>query len=144
MASDMTVDSPFTLIDESLFVEHDGDLSLRGSTCEGCGTVTFPAQGSCPRCTSTAVRHVPLGRDGILWSFTTQGFAPKPPYAGPVEDFQPYAVGYVELPGEVIVESILVGVEGVDLQIGLVMHLEIWPFTRADGSVVHTFGFAPG
>jgi uncharacterized OB-fold protein len=62
---------------------------------------------------------VPLGTEGTLWSFTVQRFRPKsPPYAGP-EDFEPYAVGYVELPGEVIVESRLVGIPFDRLVIGL-------------------------
>ena len=45
-----------------------------------------------------------------------QGFRPKsPPYEGPV-DFEPYPVGYVELPGEVKVESLLVDVAAEHLR----------------------------
>ena len=29
---------------------------LLGSECRRCGTVTFPVQGSCPKCTSTRRR----------------------------------------------------------------------------------------
>jgi len=45
-----------------------------------------------------------LERTGTLYTWTVQGFRPKPPYAGP-EGFEPYGVGYVELPGEVRVEA---------------------------------------
>lgn len=142
----MTVESPFiepALIDETLFVIVDGGLRLLASRCDACATVTFPAQASCPCCTGTAVRHIPLPDEGVLWSWTTQGFPPKPPYARSVEAFEPYDVGYVELVDHVIVESVLVGTAGVELRIGAPMRLEIWPFTRADGSVVQTFGFTP-
>ena len=48
-----------------------------------------------------------LADRGTLFTFTTQGFLPKEPYTGPEteDDFAGYALGYVELPGEVIVET---------------------------------------
>ena len=48
-----------------------------------------------------------LARRGRLWAWTTQDFPPpSPPYAGPTgDDFVPFGVGYVELPGEVKVET---------------------------------------
>ena len=47
-----------------------------------------------------------LARRGTLWTWTVQRFRPKsPPYAGRPEEFEPYGVGYVELPGEVRVEA---------------------------------------
>ena len=67
--------------------------------------MSFPRQGTCPRCTSTDVTERRLARRGTLWSWTIQRFRPKsPPYTGP-EEFEPYGVGYVELPGEVRVEA---------------------------------------
>ena len=63
-------------------------------------------QDSCPRCASTAMEEALLARRGTLWAWTTQAFPPPPPYAGPTgEDFVPFGVGYVELPGEVKVET---------------------------------------
>ena len=73
-----------------------------------------------------------------------QGFRPKtPPYEGPV-DFQPYPVGYIELPGEVKVESLLVDVSPEQLRIGMEMELTIIPFDSSvsDESLV-TFAFRP-
>ena len=40
----------------------------------------------------------------MLWTWTTQGFEPKPPYVADGE-FEPYGVGYVELPGLLRVEG---------------------------------------
>jgi uncharacterized OB-fold protein len=60
-----------------------------------------------------------LGRRGVLWSYTIQHFRPKtPPYQGPAE-FLPFAIGYVQLPGELIVESRLVGIPFHRLRVGL-------------------------
>ena len=68
-----------------------------------------------------------LPATGTLWSFTVQRFRLKsPPYAGPAE-FTPYAVGYIELPGAVIVESRIVGVPFDRLRIGMAMKLVAEP-----------------
>jgi len=112
---------------------------LIGSRCERCGTVTFPRQGSCPRCTSEDVRERLLSPRGTLWTWTVQCFEPKsPPYAGG-GDFEPYAVGYVELPGEVRVEARLTEAEG--LEIGMPMELTLIPAPGDSGAV--TFAFRP-
>ena len=68
-------------IAENLFEFVDGDPVLIGSRCVSCGTVAFPYQGSCPRCTSEDVRRSELATRGTLWTWTIQSFAPKsPPY----------------------------------------------------------------
>jgi uncharacterized protein len=55
---------------------------LIGGRCAGCGTVTFPVWPSCARCGSVEIEQHLLPRRGTLWTFTTQGFLPKEPYAG--------------------------------------------------------------
>ncbi len=86
----------------------------------------------------------PLKREGLLWSYTVQRFAPKsPPYAGP-QPFEPFAVGYVELPGEVIVESRLIDIPFDQLKIGMPLQMVLEPFsTDSDGNAVYTYAFAP-
>lgn len=122
-------------------------IRLVGSACRTCGTVTFPAQGSCPRCTGVDVEPRPLAARGTLWTFTVQRFPPKEPYRGDVAGFRPYAVGYVELPDGVLVESRLV-VDDVDVpdavRIGQEMALVAEPVFRDDqGRPVVTYAFAP-
>jgi len=117
---------------------------LIGGRCGACGIVTFPAQGSCPRCASTGMAEHPLERRGRLWAWTTQEFPPpSPPYTGPTgDDFVPYGVGYVELGGEVRVESRLTETEG--LENGMEMELVLVPFrTDEAGNEVMTFAFRP-
>ncbi len=129
---------------EGLFTWPDDEPRLIGSRCPACGVVTFPEQNSCPACTSTDVERYLLSRTGTLWTWTVQGFRPKsPPYEGPV-DFEPYPVGYVELPGEVKVETLLVDAAPEQLRIGMEMELAIVPFASSvsDEPMV-TYAFRP-
>lgn len=128
---------PAEPIAEGLFTWPAGEPRLIASRCRDCGVVTFPAQGSCPACPSVDVEERLLGRTGTLYTWTVQGFRPKPPYAGP-EEFEPYGVGYVELPGEVRVEARLTVADPGRLRIGMPMELVTVPF----GDRV-TYAFAP-
>lgn len=93
---------------------------LVGSACTACETHTFPTQDACPRCGSST-EPVALPRDGTLWSWTVQRVRPKPPYDGP-EEFEPYAVGYVDL-GPLKVAARLDGRHVSDWTIGASMRL---------------------
>ena len=86
-----------------------------------------------------------LPRRGRLWAWTTQDFPPPSPYAGPTGDaFAPYGIGYVELDGEVRVESRLTVADPEALSIGMEMELVVVPFrTDEDGNEVMTFAFRP-
>jgi uncharacterized OB-fold protein len=129
---------------EGLFTWPDDEPRLIASRCTDCGVVSFPEQDSCPACTGTAVERKLLSRTGILWTWTVQGFRPKsPPYEGPLE-FEPYPVGYVELPGEVKVETLLVDAPPEQLRIGMEMELAIVPFASSvsDEPMV-TYAFRP-
>ena len=103
------------------------------------GEIVFPTpEGDA----AVGVEPHPLSRRGTLWSWTSQDFRPKSPYEGPGEgphDFKPFLLGYVELPGEVIVESYIVDATLADLTLGMPMEFTLTPFdaTRA------TFAFRP-
>ena len=119
---------------------------LIGSRCGACTTVVFPAQDGCPKCGTPGMERTELGRRGTLWTWTTQDFLPKSPYAGPETDadFAGYLVGYVELPDGVRVISRLVEVDRADVEIGMELELRIFPFNvDADGTEVLAYGFAP-
>jgi len=131
-------------IDSQLFEWPAGEPRLIGGECKSCGVVSFPRQASCPRCCGSDIAARRLGNVGRLWTWTTQEFAPKsPPYAV-TGAFAPFLVGYVELPGEVIVESRIVAARAQELSIGMPMQLAFEPlFTDADGVEVIGFAFAP-
>lgn len=86
--------------------------------------------------------QVDLASEGTLWSWTVQRFRPKsPPYAGP-EAFEPFAVGYVEFPGQVIVEGRLTDANFDALRIGDRYRTVLIPFAEdADGTRILTYAF---
>lgn len=126
---------------EGVFTWPADDPQLIGGRCEGCGAVAFPQPPSCARCGRTDVAEHLLPRRGTLWTFTTQEFLPKEPYASgeTAETFQPYGVGLIELPGEVRVESRLTTADVTELRIGMAMELVVVPFRDE----VVTYAFAP-
>jgi uncharacterized OB-fold protein len=133
-------------IAEGVFTWPSDSPRLLGSRCSDCGAHTFPTQPGCPRCGSESVTTVELADHGTLFTFTTQGYLPKAPYTGPEtdDDFTGFAVGYVELPGEVIVETRLTEPDPARLAIGMPVRLVIVPFRREpDGTEVMTYAFEP-
>jgi uncharacterized OB-fold protein len=139
----MTDGGEAKLVDPELIGGTVQQPRLIGSVCGRCGTVTFPRQASCPRCTSEEVHARELATRGELWTWTIQCFAPKaPPYLpGGVERFEPYGVGYIELPGEVRVEARLTENEPDRLRIGMPMELTLIPLPGASDTL--TFAFRP-
>jgi len=122
---------------------------LIGSRCGQCAAVAFPFQSTCARCGADTERHL-LPRRGTLWTFTTQDFLPKEPYAGgeTPDTFQPFGVGLIELVGPdgpvVRVEGRLTIGDPEQLRIGDEFELVLVPFrTDPDGTEVVTFAFAP-
>ncbi len=122
------------------------DPQLIGGRCTQCSSITFPRPTSCARCGSTEVDEHLLPRRGTLWTFTTQGFLPKEPYAGgeTQETFRPFGVGLVQLGDEVRVEARLTESNPERLAIDMEVELVIVPFrTEEDGTEVLTFAFQP-
>jgi uncharacterized OB-fold protein len=137
---------PPTAFPDDVFTWPSDEPQLIGSRCLHCSAVTFPQQGSCPRCGSVDMAEHLLPRRGTLWTFTTQEFLPKEPYASgeTQETFQPYGVGLVQLGEEVRVEARLTEVDPAVLRIGMEMELDVVPFrVDADGTEVVTYAFRP-
>jgi uncharacterized OB-fold protein len=99
------------------------------------GKIVFPyPEGDAAR----DVEPYALSRSGKLWSWTSQEFKPKEPYDGP-EEFAPFLIGYVELPGEVIVETRIVDASLADLKLGMAMEFVVAPFDATRS----TYAFRP-
>lgn len=119
---------------------------LIGARCPECAAVTFPFQPSCPRCGAADMTRHLLPRRGTLWTWTTQEFLPKEPYASgeTMETFRPFGMGLVELGSEVRVEGRLTESDPARLRFGMAMELAIVPFrVDEDGTEVLAFAFAP-
>lgn len=108
---------------------------------DGRGHLRFPFMGR------PGESPVELAREGLLWSWTVQRFLPKqPPYLGRETkgEFKPFALGYVELPGQVRVETRLVDCAPEQLRIGLPMRLTIRPLFRDEqGQDLLMYAFQP-
>jgi uncharacterized OB-fold protein len=115
------------IADDLLSVEA-GELRLVASREQASGRIVFP-----PRALDDdRFDRVLLGTRGKLWSWTIQRFRPKSP---------PYAVGYIGLEGQLVIEARLTGVPFDQLQIGMDMRLVPLPFTLASGVERTTFAF---
>lgn len=136
-------------IAEDLFCETDDGVHLIGGRCAECRQVTFPARIQCGCCFGTVIERELLPRRGTVWTWTTQSFLPKAPYAGPEteEDFTGFVVGYIDLPGACRVQTRLdVPAEHAAEQaaIGTEMESVALEFTtNADGQPVHIYAFRP-
>ena len=129
-------------IAEGLFEVEGGIPHLIGGRRKSDGRMVFPKpQGS----EGEGYEPVRLSPDGRLWSFTVQRFRPKsPPYAGAEDEsgFTPYALGYVELQGQVIVEGRIETDDFAALSVGMPMRLKLVPFRKAGGDVL-AYAFEP-
>lgn len=127
-------------IAQGVFTPGDTPVLL-GARHRETGRVVFPSPAG-PE--AALFETILLSPTGTLWSWTVQRFRPKsPPYAGPAA-FEPFALGYVELTGQVIVESRLTGIAFDALRIGLKLRLTTLPFaTDPDGTTIITYAFAP-
>jgi uncharacterized OB-fold protein len=129
---------------EGLYTWPATSPQLIASKCKSCGEVAFPQQSSCPNCTGDSTEEVLLSRRGTLWTWTIQHFPPPHPFIGDPKKFEPFGVGYIELPEGIRVESRLTTSNADELEIGMEMELVIEKFCEGeDGSERMTFAFAP-
>ena len=133
-------------IAEGLFTWPAANPALLGSRCKDCGIATFPAADSCMACSGQNVSVEELPGRGTLWTWTVQQFMPKTPYKSneTMENFTPYGVGYLELPGGVRVEGRLTENDPGKLHIGMEMDVVFEPYRTDDnGDEVISFFFKP-
>lgn len=117
---------------------------LLGNRCRACGEPFFPAARGCTRCGGNDLDTFKLGGSGTLWSWTIQLFPPKAPYDGadPGGTFQPYGIGYVEMPCGLKIETRLAATGDPGFAIGQTMRLVLQPYRRdAAGQDIFTYAF---
>ncbi len=132
-----------TLVSDEIFYPDQPQPTLMGGRCKQTGQYKFPYPMGAER---EKYDCVPLKREGSLWSYTIQRFPPSRPYIGVTDPakFKPFALGYVELPGQVIVEALLATADLDSLKIGLEMVVKMSEFERGDGHGTYsTYAFTP-
>ena len=133
-------------IAEGLFTWPADKPALLASRCKQCGIAAFPVAESCMACSGQEVTVEELPTRGTLWTWTIQRFMPKTPYHSneTAETFQPYGVGYLELPGGVRVEGRLTENDPDKIHIGMAMDVvfDTWR-TEENGDEIISFFFKP-
>ncbi len=127
-----------------LFATEAGRAHLIGSRCFGCGTLYFPQAISCrnPHCHDKTIEQTALPNRGILYSFTVQRYRPPPLFQ--MDDWQPYAIGVVDLGQGLHVMGMLTDIALDEIAIGMAMQLTLEPLINDSerGSII-TYKFKP-
>jgi len=122
--------------------ERGGKLQLLGCKCADCGEVFFGRReiGLCGYCQSKRLKEIRLSTKGRIYSYTVVMQRPPVYYQGPV----PYAIGFVELPDGVRVETLFTDCEFDDLKIGMEVEVVLRSLHQdEEGNDVVTYMFRP-
>lgn len=117
---------------------------LIGSHCSACGSSYFPMAMSCrnPDCVEKTVSRATLPDQGILFSYTIQRY--RPPALFRMDDWEPYAIGLVDLGEGLRVLGMLTSLAFEEIVIGMALRLTTETlFTDPDRGRVATYKFAP-
>jgi uncharacterized OB-fold protein len=119
-----------------------GEPRLIASQCRSCGELCFPKKenGLCGHCQSSELEEVELGRRGKVYSCTIVTQRPSEFYKGEV----PYALGFVELPEGIRIETLFTGCDLAALHVGMDVEMVIEKLHEdEDGNEVVAYKFRP-
>ncbi|WP_293903205.1 OB-fold domain-containing protein [Phenylobacterium sp.] len=131
------------VVAEGVFVEGAGGPRMIAGRRKADGEIRFPMPSGADAALYDAIEVTGEGR---LWSYTMQRFRPKtPPYIGDDDEksFKPFALGYVEFPGQVIIEGRILVDDIADLKIGQPMRVAIEKFPTSSRGELSTYAFEP-
>lgn len=129
---------------EGLFEVQPEGPRLIGSRCASCDTLYFPVALSCrnPHCAEKCIEPALLPNHGALLSYTIQHYQPPPPFR--MDNWQPYAIGLIDLGAGVEVMGMLTGLPIDAIRIGMPLRLVVEAlYTDAERGAVATYKFAP-
>ena len=104
-------------IRDDLFKTTPEGIVLVGNKCTQCGTAFFPKVGFCTQCLNKELEEMPLGKRGILYSYT---ITRVPVGRYPI----PHAIGMITLPEKVRLTAPLI-MSDKDFKIGEEMEMVI-------------------
>ncbi len=115
---------------------------LIGSRCPQCGEIFFPKKEVefCIHCQNMGLEEIILSSRGKIYSFTVVMQRPPVYYQGEV----PYAIGYVELPEGIRLETLFSAPDLESLKIGMDVELRIEKLCIDEkGNEIITYKFKP-
>jgi len=118
----------------------DGKPHLIGSRCNVCGEIFFPRKdiNICSYCQSTDLVDIQLSANGKVYSYTVVMQRPPDYYKGEV----PYAIGFVELPEGVRVETLFTGCNFDEIKVGMEVEMvieKLWEDENGDEIITYKF-----
>jgi uncharacterized OB-fold protein len=120
----------------------DEKPQLVGSQCNNCGEVFFPRRQDvlCSYCQSQDFKEIRLSRRGKIYAYSVVMQRPPIYYKAEV----PYAIGFVELPEGIRVETLFTGCKLEDLKVGMEVEVLLDKLhTEEDGTEVWCYKFKP-
>ena len=129
---------------EGLFELGPEGPHLIGTHCASCDAIYFPVALSCrnPNCAEKRIEPAQLPDRGTLLSYTIQRYQPPPLFR--MDDWQPYAIGLVDLGAGVEVMGMLTGLALDAIRIGMPLRMVIETlYTDSERGPVATYKFAP-
>ncbi|WP_067440034.1 Zn-ribbon domain-containing OB-fold protein [Nocardioides jensenii] len=133
------------VVDGLMSTTTDGPRLL-GSNCTACSTHYFPQAALCrnPRCPEPgqATEPVELSHRGRLHSITLQSYLPPAPFR--MEPWENHVIGLVELPEQVRLLALVVGVAYDDAEMDMEVELTTTPlYLDEQQREVITYAFRP-
>ena len=120
-----------------------GHGHLLGSQCNACGELFFIERQICENCNGQDLETVTLSGTGKLYAFSVMYYPAPPPYQAP-DPFEPYGVGWIELPEGLVIYSLLTENDPQKLKVGMEMELVIECFRQdEDGNDIMVSKFRP-
>jgi uncharacterized OB-fold protein len=121
----------------------DGEKAhLVGSHCLACGELFFPRQesGLCSYCQSKDLEDIRLSSKGKIFSYTVVTQRPPGYYKAEV----PYAIGFVELPEGIRVETLFTDCDLETLQVGVDVEMVFETLHKdEEGNEIVAYKFRP-
>ncbi|HMP55403.1 MAG TPA: OB-fold domain-containing protein [Novosphingobium sp.] len=133
-----------TPVVDGLFELADGKPRLVGTRCRACGALYLPRaiSGANPACREKRVETCLLPGTGTLHSYTVQRYQPPPLFR--MDNWEPYALGAVDLSPGLRVMGMLTGIAFDEVRIGMALKVIAETLFSDDlrGDVA-TFKFTP-
>ncbi len=129
-------------VKEGLWRDTKDGPRLIGSKCKDCGELFFPKKdnGICTYCQSKNLEETEFSTRGKVYSCTCVMQRPPVYYKGEV----PYAMGYVELPEGIRIETLFTDCQTDDVCVGMDVEMVIDKLHEDEaGNEVITYKFRP-
>lgn len=119
--------------------EISGRYNLKGTKCENCGRVYFPARAFCPKCRRVGIgkiKEYDICRTGTIFTYSIIHEAPNCNNI-----MKPYAIAMVKTDDGVMVSAQLVDVDLNGIKIGMPVHAVLRKLDSDGASGVIHYGY---